>query len=132
MKIKGAGGSEGGVGRFFLGLVMMIAGGYLFLDAIKVTNSFNFGYTIFSIERFGFTTGMVLIPFLFGIGLIFYNAKNIFGWILAASTIIMLSFGVISGLHFRLRGMSAFELIMIIGLLAGGVGLFMSSLRRLA
>ena len=126
---RGAGGTDGGSGRFFIGLVMMIAGGYLFLDAVKVSYGFSFGMRLYSIGGFNMTSGMVLIPLMFGIGLIFYNAKNILGWVLTIATLIMLVFGIISSINFRLRGMSAFELITILVLGIGGIGLFLSSLR---
>jgi hypothetical protein len=129
MYISGAGGTKGGVGRFFIGLGMMIAGGYLFFDAIRVTHHFHFGYAIYSVGSYRLTTGMTLIPLVFGIGFIFYNSRNIIGWMLSIASLIMLGFGVISSIQFRLRGMSAFELIMILVLLMGGIGLFLSSLR---
>ena len=127
--MKGAGGSDGGIGRFFIGLAMMVAGTYLFLDAVRVVNQFGFGRAIFSIGRMHLTTGMVLVPLIFGIGFIFYNSKNPLGWVLSAASLIMLTFGIIASIKFRLRSMSAFELIMIIGLAVGGLGLFLSSLK---
>jgi hypothetical protein len=129
--MRGAGGSPGGLGRFFLGLVMLVAGGYLFLNAITVTNHFGLGRRLFHWGGFNVTSGMVLVPFLFGVGMIFYNAKNWLGWVLTASSIIMLGIGVISNIQFRLRSMSAFELLTILVLLLGGLGLFLSSLRSL-
>ena len=129
MTIQGAGGTKGGIGRFLIGFVMMVAGGYLFLDAIRVTHHFGFGYALYSFGGFHLTTGMVLVPFIFGIGIIFYNAKNFLGWVLAAASLIMLGFGVISSIKFRMRTMSAFELISILVLLIGGLGLFLSSLK---
>lgn len=130
MEIKGAGGTEGGVGRFFLGLVMMIAGGYLFLNSIRVTQSFHLGYGLYRIGGFNLTGGMVLVPFIFGIGMVFYNSKNYIGWILAVGSLIMLAFGVITSISFRFSHMSAFELIVILVLFIGGIGIFLSSLRR--
>lgn len=127
---RGAGGSSGGTGSFFMGLLMLIAGGYLFLDSIRVTNSFGLGYSLFSYGRFHMTGGMVLIPLIFGVGLIFYNSKNILGWALSIASLVMLSFGIIQSINFSLRGMSAFELITILVLIAGGAGLFLSSLRN--
>ncbi len=44
----------------------------------------------------------------------------------------MFGFGVISSVHFRLRHMTAFELISILVLLIGGLGLFLSSLKNLS
>ncbi len=130
MTFQGAGGSNGGVGRFFIGLAMIVAGGYLFLNAIRISYGFHMGYRLYSLGRFHLTSGMTLIPLVFGIGLIFYNSRNIIGWLLSAAALIMLGVGVIASIQFRLQGMSAFELIMILTLLFGGLGLFLSSLRN--
>jgi hypothetical protein len=129
MNLQGAGGTRGGMGRFFIGLIMMAAGGYLFFNAIQVTHFFHFGYALFSVGPLHLTTGMVLVPFIFGIGWIFYNARHPAGWILSIGSLIMLGFGVITTLQFSLRRMSAFDLLVILVLLIGGIGLFLSSLR---
>ncbi len=127
--MRGAGGTEGGIGRFFVGLVMMIAGGYLFLHNIQVSIGFGLGYQVFSFWGIGITSGYVLIPFLFGVGIIFFNSRNILGWALAIASLVMLGVGVITQTRFHLRNMTAFELITILVLMVGGVGLFLSSLR---
>ncbi len=131
MSIKGAGGTNGGIGRFFIGFVMLIAGSYLFLNSITVSYAFNMGYRVFSYGGIHMTNGMILIPFLFGIGMIFYNSKNPIGWVLSGATVIMLVAGVIASINFRLKHMSAFELIMILTLMIGGLGLFLSSLKNM-
>ncbi len=130
MSVKGAGGSSGGIGHFFIGLIMMVAGGYLFLNAVHVTNNFHMGYRIYSFGAMHLTSGMTLVPFIFGIGIIFYNSKNWIGWILTTASLVMIGFGIISSINFRLRHMSAFELITIIVLLVGGIGLFLRSLKN--
>ncbi|WP_373498078.1 hypothetical protein [Desulfococcus sp.] len=130
MTIRGAGGTSGGIGKFFIGMAMMIGGGYLFLDAVRITHHLHLGYAVFSFGAFRLTTGMTLIPLIFGVGMIFYNAGNPLGWILSAATLIMLLLGVLSTIQFRIRGMSAFELIMILALFAGGAGLFLNSLKN--
>lgn len=129
MAVQGAGGTQGGVGRFFLGLIMIIGGGYMLLNAIHVTNHFSMGYGLYNFGGFRLTSGMVMIPFMFGVGIIFYNSKNFLGWLLAGGSLVMLIFGVITSINFRMRSMSAFELIVILVLLVGGIGLFLSSLR---
>jgi hypothetical protein len=130
MAVKGAGGTNGGIGRFFMGLTMMIAGGYLFFNAIRVTNHFHMGYSIYSFGSYHLTSGMVLVPLIFGIGLIFFNSRNFIGWFLSGASLIMIVFGIISSIDFRLRHMSAFELIVMLVLMVGGLGLFLSSLRN--
>lgn len=128
---RGAGGTEGGMVQFFIGLAMMIGGGYLFLDSVRVMSNFGFGRGIYSFGNFNLTSGMLLIPFMAGISMIFYNNKNYFGWVLAGGSLIALLFGVLRSINFVFNGMSAFDLIIILVLFAGGLGLFLNSLRSL-
>ncbi len=129
----GAGGTTGGTGRFFLGILMMVGGFYLLLKSIRVTANFGMGMRIASFSgmgnNFNVTGGMIMIPFMFGVGLIFYNSKNMLGWLLALGSIAAMIFGVISSTRFSLQTMSSFDLIVILVLAIGGLGLFLSSLR---
>lgn len=131
--MKGAGGTSGGLGSFFIGLIMMVGGFYLLLNAISVRSTFGLGHNLYRFSGMGnnisITSGMVMIPFMFGVGLIFYNSKNILGWILSIGSITALIFGVISSIQFSFRSMSAFDLIVILVLAIGGLGLFLKSLR---
>lgn len=128
--MRGAGGSEGGLTRFFVGLAMLVGGGYLFLDSVRVTSGFGFGRSLFHVGGLGITSGMVLIPFIFGIGMVFYNSKNILGWVLCGGSLVMLVFGVLASIQFRMQHMSSFNLLMILTLFIGGLGLFLSSFRN--
>lgn len=132
--MRGAGGTEGGVGEFLMGLVMMSGGFYMLLNSIMVTSTFGYGMRLYGINAFGgnyaITSGMVMIPFMFGVGMIFYNSRNLFGWILGLGSIVALVFGVISTIQFTFRAMSAFDLIVILILSVGGLGLFLRSLKN--
>jgi hypothetical protein len=129
--MKGAGGTSGGMGQFFIGLVMICGGFYMLLNAIKVTSSFGFSRHLYQLGGFGLTSGMVMIPFMFGVGIMFYNGKNILGWLLTFGSLVALIFGVISSIHFRFSYMSAFDLIVILVLSVGGLGLFLRSLKAI-
>ena len=126
---RGAGGTEGGTGSFLIGIIMIIGGGYLLLNSIVVRPNFGFGAVAFRFGGFSITSGMILIPFMFGVGIIFYNSKNWIGWLLAGGSLIALIFGVIANMQLQLARMSAFDLIVILVLLVGGIGLFLRSLR---
>ncbi len=131
--MRGAGGSEGGLGQFFIGLIMMCSGFYMLLNAIVIRAHFGMGMRMYGFSayggNYGITTGMILIPFMFGVGMIFYNSKNIIGWILAVGSLSALIIGVIASINFTMRSMTAFELITILVLAIGGLGLFLRSLK---
>ena len=129
MNFKNAGGTDGGSMRFLIGLIMM-CGGYLLLPSIIVGPSFGLGSYVFSIGNFLVTIGLVLVPFLFGIGIVFYNSDNKLGWLLPLGSLTALVFGVFANLNIRFTSMSAFDLVVILVLLVGGIGLFLGSLRR--
>lgn len=127
--MRGAGGTSGGTGQFFLGLIMMCGGFYLLLDSVVVSSAFGWGVRLFGIGGLGVTGGIILIPLIIGIAMIFYNARSALGWLLAVGSLAGLVFGVIASLSMSLRTMSAFELICILVLAFGGLGLFLRSLR---
>jgi hypothetical protein len=127
--MNGAGGTSGGIGKFLLGLVMMCGGFYLLLNGIVVSSNFGFGSRLFGVGPLGMTGGMILIPLIIGICMVFYNAKSYLGWLIAIAAFGALVFGVISSVNLNLRTMSAFELLTILTLAFGGLGLFLNSLR---
>jgi hypothetical protein len=127
--MKGAGGTSGGTGQFFLGLVMMCGGFYLLLNGIVVSSSFGLATRLFGLGDVGITGGLILIPLIIGVAMIFYNARSALGWLLAIGSLAAMVFGVIASLSLNLRTMTAFELIGILVLAFGGLGLFLRSLR---
>lgn len=116
-----------------MGLAMMCVGFYMLLSAISVNTYFGMSSSIYGFSMFGnsmdVTGGMIMVPMVLGIGMIFFNGKNWLGWLLFLGSLAALIFGVISSVRFQLRTMSAFELIVILVLAFGGLGLFLRSLR---
>ncbi len=117
-------------GRFFLGFIMFTGGLYLLLDAIRVNMGLMFhrGHSLFNINGIGITSGYILLLFMLGVGMLFFNAKNILGWLLTAGSLVGLIVGVISKAQLSLAHMSVFELLMILIMLCGGLGLLASSM----
>jgi hypothetical protein len=130
--MNGAGGTSGGTGQFFVGLVLMVGGFYLLLNSVVVSSSFGLGTRLFGVGGYGITGGIVLIPLVIGIAMIFFNARSPLGWLLAICAFAALVFGVIASVNMSLRTMSAFELLCILVLAFGGLGLFLRSLRSAA
>ena len=121
-KPKGAGGTPGGLGEFFAGLAMTAGGGYLLLNQVTVTSGFwqMWGYNAF---------GISLIPLLIGIGLLFFDGRSKLGWLLTALGALIILLGILSNLTIFFRPTSLFNTLIILGLLAGGLGLIARSLR---
>ncbi len=127
--MRGAGGSNGGEFSFLIGLAMMIAGFYMLLSSIVINTSFGFGMRLYGVGGLGITSGMLMIPFIFGVVFIFYNGKNYIGWLLCVGSLIALIVGVLASAQFRLASMTSFDLLLILILSFGGLGLFLRSLK---
>jgi|SRR5215471_16262218 len=119
---KGAGGTPGGVTYFVVGFIMAAIGGYLILNQVQVTTGF---WGFFGNRTFGIT----LIPFLFGVGVLFYNGKSIIGWILTGGGFLFILAGVIARLQIYFSSTSLFNTIVMFVLFVGGIAFIFRSLR---
>ena len=122
--MKGAGGTQGGLGAFFAGAAMVIAGGYLLLARVSVVSG---GWHFYGYNAFGLS----LVPLLIGIGMLFYNGRSIAGWLLTAAGALIIVVGIIANMHIYLQPTSLFDTLMMLGLLAAGIGLVTRSLRAI-
>jgi hypothetical protein len=124
-KPRGAGGTPGGLGEFFSGLAMAIAGGYLLLQQVTVSSGMwqLWGYNAF---------GLSLVPLLIGIVMLFFDGKSKLGWLLTGGGALIILVGIITNLTIFFRPTSLFNTLVILVLLFGGVGLIARSLRTKA
>ena len=119
---RGAGGTRGGVGEFLLGLGMAVAGAYLLTQRVTVTSGY---WTLWGYNAFGLS----LLPLLFGIGILFFNGRSIAGWLLTFAGVVIILVGVIANLGIYFQPTSLFNTLVMLVLLAGGIGLVARSLR---
>lgn len=119
---------RGSAASLLLGFVMMCAGGYLLLESIVVSQTYFLGIGLYHVGGLPVTGGMILVPLIFGIGMIFYRPSGLAGWALAIGSLAAMILGVIVNTHFSLRQMSLFELLGIFVLCVGGLGLFLRAL----
>ena len=119
---RGAGGTSGGVGEFLLGLGMSVAGAYLLTQRVTVTSSY---WTLWGYNAFGLS----LLPLLFGVGLLFFNGRSIAGWLLTFVGVVIILAGIIANLGVYFQSTSLFNTLVMLVLLAGGIGLIARSLR---
>lgn len=121
--MRGAGGTSGGLGEFFLGLGLVIAGGYLLLKQVMVSSG---GWSLYGYDAFGLS----LIPFLLGLGIVFYNGKSIIGWFLVSAGILIILAGIIANLRIYFAPTSLYNTLIILGMIAAGVGLVARAVRE--
>jgi uncharacterized protein len=121
-EIRGAGGTEGGLGMFLMGFVMAVAGGYLLTNQVTVTGGYWHlgGYNAF---------GLTLLPLVVGIGFLFFDGKSPVGWVLTVAGAVILFVGIIANLDIYFRPTSLFNTLLMLVLLLGGLGLVARSLR---
>jgi hypothetical protein len=116
------GGTPGGLGHFLLGFAMTCVGGYLLTNQVMVGSGY---WNFYGNNTFGIT----LLPMLIGIGLLFFSGRSTIGWLLTAGGALFILAGVIANLHVYFQPTSLFNTIVMLILLAGGIGLIARALR---
>lgn len=118
----GAGGTPGGVGKFLLGGALVVAGGYLLLTRVTVASG---GWHLWGYNAFGLS----MLPLLIGIGVLFFNGRSLVGWLLTGAGAVIILAGIIGNMQIYFRGTSLFDTLMMLGLMAAGIGLVARSLK---
>src|SRR5436309_13919060 len=72
-RLRGAGGTPGGFGTFFVGLILTVLGGYLLLNQVQVTASYTFFGLWGGIRTAVF--GLTMLPLMLGVGVLFFDGK---------------------------------------------------------
>lgn len=121
-KFEGPGGTPGGLGEFFGGLALAAIGIYLLFEHVSVQTSF---WHFAGNNSFGIT----LIPIMLGIGLLFWNGKSILGWLLTVGGLLFVVVGVIANMDIYFQRTSLWNTLIMLGLIAAGLGLIARSLR---
>ena len=121
-RLRGAGGTEGGIGIFLIGFAMAVAGAWLLTNQVTVASGswHLWGYSAF---------GLSLLPLLIGIGWLFFDGKSPGGWILTAAGALIIFAGIIGNLHIYFAATSLFDTLIMLGLLAGGIGVIARAVR---
>jgi len=120
--MKGAGGTEGGIAQFVVGLAMAVGGAYLLTERVTVTSGF---WSFFG----GHTFGLSLLPLVVGAGVLFYDGRSRLGWLLTVCGAVIVVLGILMNLRIYFEPTSLFDTLLMLVLLAGGLGLLARSLR---
>lgn len=127
-RLRNPGGTRGGFGEFLIGLALLVAGGYLFLDNVIVSTAGSWGgsWGWFGGNR---PFGITLIPLFIGIAFLFFNGRSVVGWILTIASGLVILVGIIANLSVQWRPTSLYFTLVIIALMAAGIGLIARSVR---
>ncbi|HKP30742.1 MAG TPA: hypothetical protein VJU15_15125 [Gemmatimonadales bacterium] len=113
------------MGTFFAGLAMVVAGGYLLLTTVTVSSGhwMLWGYSAF---------GLSLAPLLIGVGMLFFNGKSVAAWVLTGAGALIILAGIITNMRIYFGPASLFDTLVMLVLLAGGIGLIAKSLKTVS
>ena len=120
--LKDVGGTPGGLGEFVIGLAMSCIGGYLLSNQVAIVGSY---WTFWG----GNTFGITLLPMLFGVGILFWKGHSTIGWLLTMAGALFIFAGILANMHLYFRSTSLFNTLIMMILLAGGIGLIARSIR---
>ena len=128
------GGSEGGERAFVTGagLVLLALGLYLFLDSVQVTSA-PFGWSSGRMGGQGgggmwetTSMGLIFVPFLAGVMVLFFDAEKKWAWWLAGLGLAIICIEILSRVRFVLN-MKTTHLLLVLGMVAAGAGLLARS-----
>lgn len=129
----GSGGSEGGLGMFFVGLGLSVVSLYLFFDSVRVVAGRG-GWVSGMLHggRGGLmettSMGIIFVPFFLGVFALFTNAKQRWAWWLTGIGIAIIGVEILSRIRFFMDGKLTHLMLMFV-LLAAGCGLMFRSYR---
>ncbi len=113
--------------NFFIGLIMFGAGLFLILQNIRVTSSWGGGY-FYHIGSWGVPNGLIVVPLIIGVFMLFIMDRKIFGWIVCVLGIVFILASVIMSVQIRWLHSSGYAFILMFGLVASGGGLMLKAL----
>ena len=121
-RLRGAGGTPGGIGSFLLGLALAVGGAYLLMNQVYVGG----GYWMWWGQN---TFGLTLLPVVLGIGLLFFNGRSVMGWGLTICGLVIIFAGILANVQMYIRPTSLYTFLIILVLISGGLGLIAKSLK---
>lgn len=128
------GGTEGGTAPFLagLGLILTAVGLYLFFDSVQVTSAGAGLVTGWLVGATGWETtsrGVIFMPLLLGIVLLFYDSKWKAGWLLLWAGLGVIVVEILSRIRFFFD-MKTSHLLILLVMIGGGIGLMLRGLRE--
>lgn len=119
--MRGAGGTDGGLAMFFVGLVLSVAGGWLLANQVTVSGGM---WSLWGYNSFGLS----LIPFLIGTAVLFFNGRSTAGWLLLIAGVVIILAGILVNMRIYFQPTSLFNTLLMLAMLFAGIGLLARAL----
>lgn len=107
---------------FLIGLVLLGAGIYWVLNSFVVSFSWGSLWGGFGMNT-SLATGLMLVPFLIGIGLLFFLDRKWIGWVVVAIGLLAILVTLLTSVRFRPITASLWQYVVMFGMIAAGCGL---------
>ncbi len=111
---------------FVLGFLLFGGGIFWALNSFTVTSTWGSGY--WGIFGMRLPSGVVLIPLLIGIGLLFFMKKKAVGAMICALGLLIILISFITSIQFHAVRASLYVYILMFGMIAAGAGLLLRAL----
>ena len=112
-------GEEGSLGSFVFGAILFGIGVYLIFQNTIISTQFS----LMDLIGFNPPFGLVILPLLIGIGVLFFNEKSILGWLITIFGIVTILLGILMGLKIYFKPVSLYQAVLMYGMTAAGIGL---------
>ena len=116
--------------KFFVGLLMLGGGLFMIFQNIVVESTWGYGGYFFRIGGFGLPNGLIMLPIVAGIAMLFLMDRKIFGWVVLSIGIVIVLLSVMLTTYLRWRRTNAYVFIVMFGLVAAGGGMVLRELFR--
>src|SRR5271169_6347042 len=111
---------------------MACAGGWLLTNQLTVSSEYFASGFLVPLANYRMNSfGLSLIPFILGIGFLFFNGKSVAGWLLTVAGLAIILAGLLMSLHIYFQPTSLFDTLIMLVLLFGGLGLIFRSLQAM-
>ncbi len=107
--------------QFFMGFLLLGGGIYWVLNSFTVHSGWGVGYYSFFGMRI--SGGVMLIPLLVGIGLLFFMDKKVIGGCVSALGLLVILISLLSSLSFTAKYGSLYVYVLMFAMIAAGAGL---------
>lgn len=117
--------------QFFLGLILAGVGLFWVFQSVEVSTGWYGALGGFGSFFSRIPTGVITIPLLIGIVMLFFMEKRrIFAWIVTILGILIILLAIILSVRITMRWMPFFNYVLMFGFIAAGSGLLLKTLFR--